>query len=53
MFYLRLGSPDVIVQSDIPLLTGPITLKPYQVVGVNWLRLLHKLKLNGMYRSPL
>ena len=38
----------VVEQGDVTALASDITLKPYQLVGINWLWLLHQQRVNGV-----
>jgi SWI/SNF-related matrix-associated actin-dependent regulator 1 of chromatin subfamily A len=38
----------VVEQGDVTALASDVTLKPYQLVGINWLWLLHQQRVNGV-----
>lgn len=39
---------EVLTHEDVQMLCPGLLLKPYQLVGVNWLKLLHLNKINGV-----
>ncbi|CAH0492342.1 unnamed protein product [Peronospora farinosa] len=47
------GDRRVITQADIPDICETLELKPYQVVGVNWLLLLHENKVSGVLADEM
>jgi len=47
-------SSAVLGPADFPFLTAQgLSLKPYQVVGVNWMRLLHESHVNGVLADDM
>lgn len=44
---------DVITETDIAAVCPALTLKAYQLVGINWLRLLHDKRLNGVLADDM
>ncbi|KAJ8528682.1 hypothetical protein ON010_g14647 [Phytophthora cinnamomi] len=47
------GDRRVVTQADIPNICETLELKPYQVVGVNWLLLLHENKVSGVLADEM
>ncbi|CAI5736940.1 unnamed protein product [Hyaloperonospora brassicae] len=47
------GDRRVVTQADIPDICETLELKPYQVVGVNWLLLLHENKVSGVLADEM
>jgi SWI/SNF-related matrix-associated actin-dependent regulator 1 of chromatin subfamily A len=47
------GDRRVVTQADIPDICETLELKPYQVVGVNWLLLLHDNKVSGVLADEM
>ncbi|KAG2771510.1 Protein CHROMATIN REMODELING 19 [Phytophthora cactorum] len=47
------GDRRVVTQNDIPDICETLELKPYQVVGVNWLLLLHENKVSGVLADEM
>ncbi|KAI9912552.1 hypothetical protein PsorP6_005005 [Peronosclerospora sorghi] len=47
------GDRRVVTQADIPNICSTLELKPYQVVGVNWLLLLHENKVSGVLADEM
>ncbi|KAI9895220.1 hypothetical protein PsorP6_018352 [Peronosclerospora sorghi] len=47
------GDCRVVTQADIPNICSTLELKPYQVVGVNWLLLLYKNKVSGVLADEM
>ncbi|KAG1709114.1 hypothetical protein DVH05_022746 [Phytophthora capsici] len=47
------GDRRVVTQTDIPDICETLELKPYQVVGVNWLLLLHENKVSGVLADEM
>ncbi|DAZ97416.1 TPA: hypothetical protein N0F65_011300 [Lagenidium giganteum] len=49
------SSPDrnIYTQADIPDVCSTLVLKPYQVVGLNWLLLLHENNLSGVLADEM
>ncbi|OWZ19592.1 ATP-dependent helicase [Phytophthora megakarya] len=47
------GDRRVVTQADIPNICKTLELKPYQVVGVNWLLLLHENKVSGVLADEM
>ncbi|CAH0481841.1 unnamed protein product [Peronospora belbahrii] len=47
------GDRRVITQADIPDICETLELKPYQVVGVNWLLLLHENNVSGVLADEM
>ena len=44
---------QMLLQQDVENLCNGLELKPYQLVGVNWLRLLHENDVNGVVRTNM
>ncbi|KAL4158393.1 hypothetical protein PRNP1_004169 [Phytophthora ramorum] len=47
------GDKRVVTQADIPNICETLELKPYQVVGVNWLLLLHENNVSGVLADEM
>jgi len=44
---------DVVVQEQPNNLTPSLTLKPYQMIGLNWLALMHRNNVNGILADEM
>ena len=44
---------DVVVQQQPKNITASLTLKPYQMIGLNWLALLHRNSVNGILADEM
>ncbi|KAI9916774.1 hypothetical protein PsorP6_018175 [Peronosclerospora sorghi] len=47
------GDRRVVTQADIPNICSALELKPYQVVGVNWLLLIYENKVSGVLADEM
>lgn len=48
------GVSSILSDEDITTFCSPdLVLKPYQLVGVNWLKLLHETKINGVLADDM
>lgn len=47
------GDSRVVTQEDIPGLSEKLVLKPYQIVGINWLLLLCQNKVSGVLADEM
>jgi SWI/SNF-related matrix-associated actin-dependent regulator 1 of chromatin subfamily A len=46
-------SDGILANSDFDTLCNKLLLKPYQLVGVNWLKLLHQNQINGVLADDM
>lgn len=51
---LSQDAPGIITQESLQSILSPeLTLKPYQLVGINWLYLMHEQRLNGVLADEM
>lgn len=47
------GVSSILSDEDVAAFCPDLVLKPYQLVGVNWLKLLHETKINGVLADDM